>query len=67
MNLIFNEVKNVYNKVAKNEKNKMKKEMTEHNYKVKKIVNRLDRAITKEAEKEAKDDIKEEKTIIETI
>jgi len=61
MNLIFNEVKNVYNKVAKKEKNKMIKEMTEHNHKVKKIVDRLDRAITKEAEKEAQDDIKEEK------
>lgn len=46
----------------------MIKEMTEHNHKVKKIVDRLDRAITKEAEKEAQDDIKEEKkTIIETI
>lgn len=60
MNLIINKVKNVYNKEVKNEKNKMKKEMTEHNHKVREIVKRLDRAITEEAVQEAKNDPKEE-------
>ena len=61
MNLIIHKVKNVYNKVAKIEKNKTRKEMIDHNHKVMEIIKRMNRATNDVAEQEAKDDLKEEK------
>ena len=61
MNLIIHKVKNIYNKVAKKEKDKTRKEMIEHNHKIMELIKKMNRATNDEAEQEAKDDLKEEK------
>ena len=53
MNLIIHKVKDVYNKVAKKEKDKTQKEMIEHNHKVMEIIKRMNRATNEVAEQEA--------------